>query len=67
MLRTWTTDDGAFIHCADLAESLKKQAQGYDGESKRVFLSIAEALGVIEVQTLRNAVEKLQRRPRLFF
>ena len=67
MLRTWTTDDGAFIHCADLAENLRKQAKEYDGETSRAFQTIAQALDAIETQTLRNAVEKLQRRPRLFF
>lgn len=63
MLRTFTNEDGAFIHCGDLATSLRRQGEEYGGEVQLAFDVIAKALEAIETETLRRAIAK---RP-LFF
>lgn len=64
MLRTWTNEDGAFIHMGDLAESLENAAQRDPSRQAAFGLRIAaEALRQTECHTLRDAVA---RKPRFF-
>lgn len=57
MLRTWTNEDGAFIHMGDLAESLERAVQRDADRPAALGLRIAaDALRQAECRTLREAV-----------
>ena len=63
-LRTWTNEDGVFIHMGDLAESLERQAEKFATSSSAPGMRIvAHALRKTECQSLRDA---LARRPSIF-
>ena len=63
-LRTWTNEDGVFIHMGDLADSLDRHAEEFATSPAAPGMQlVANVLRKTECQSLRDA---LARRPSIF-
>lgn len=63
MIRTYTNEDGVFIHAHDLADAFRRESSKYDGDFKRAFEVVGEALDAMETKMLREAVAQTPRSP----